>query len=196
MHFQIGFHMVDDYHQDNVEVKDSTVPRSANHPKVAVGRGLFAKTRFKKGDFVIDMPGYWMQSQLQDSVQANSKDSYSFSIPEDNGWGPMPNLVYATHTCQANFINAGVIDDVVSLHTTRTIYCQIFPLIYSFDHTQPSLQEVARVNVAYKYAPGTKNRNPPYGRQECLVHVVAEADIAVGDELLVNYGPEFWQKQK
>lgn len=118
MHYQIPFEDAHRHHSKSVITMTSTLPdRPATRTqcKIAAGQGLFAATDFKKDDFVVGFPGFWVHSQLADAPASalKMKDSYNFTLPDDMGWGSMHKMVYATHKCQANYINAGVIGQEV-----------------------------------------------------------------------------------
>ena len=117
MHFHIA---TDDLHlhfSSGLETKDSVLPRSAAYPTMSPGTGLFTMRDRKPKEFLTAFPGKWMETHMYDSKSTHD-GTYAFAIPEDEGWGPMHNLIYVTNPCQANFINAAVVGDEVH-HTTH-----------------------------------------------------------------------------
>ena len=57
---------------------------------------------------IIAFSGYWMEANVY-GPHADIDKHYAFGIPNTGGWGPMHNLVYVTHECQANNINSATI---------------------------------------------------------------------------------------
>jgi len=120
MHFQIPMQTLSMFFMDGLEERPSTLPPSKKHPNMQVGTGLFTTKARKKAEKVCSFPGYWMHAELQVECTAMAAgDSYPFSVHERNGWPAMHNLVYMTHPCQANYINAGKIQDQVHPPTLR-----------------------------------------------------------------------------
>ena len=123
MHYQIPCLELEKFHSATLETKPSNLPRSTKNPSVDPRRGLFTTIVRKKGDLLCAFPGYWMNNDLCALQQNKEVDLYAFTPPSEQGWPQMPELVYATHPCQANFMNDGVIGEEVHKHThtyTRT----------------------------------------------------------------------------
>lgn len=94
---------------DGLETKPSGVKKSRTCPNKDPGQGLYTTKARAANDFLCAFPGYWMEEHLFEA----RGEGYAFSIPKDKAWGPMHNLLYATHPCNANFINAAVVGDEV-----------------------------------------------------------------------------------
>lgn len=112
MHYQIPQETLPLYYAKHLETKESSLPRSKSRPNQSPGDGLYTTKDRKKGEFICQFPGYWMEENVY-GKQVAIDHHYAFSIPNTPAWGPMTNLIYVTHNCQANFINAAVIDEEV-----------------------------------------------------------------------------------
>ena len=121
MHYQIPSEMLTKHFEEDVEVKPSKINRSTEFPNMDPGNGLFTKVARKKDDQIVSFPGYWMEANVYGPHAAKNKH-YAFSIPKTGGWGPMTDLVYVTHECQANNINSATMGTEVILtpHDTNT----------------------------------------------------------------------------
>jgi hypothetical protein len=118
MHYQIPDEQVSHFWETSVVVQPSKLPQSTKFPDLVVGDGLFTSIAREKGDYICAFPGYWMDSTLFDF--AGNANCYGFSTTPEKGWPCMDSLVYVTHPCGANKINAGQIDDEVqSTHPAR-----------------------------------------------------------------------------
>ena len=118
MHYVVAFDQLHEYYEHQCEVKKSLVKPSTLFPSASTGDGLFTETALKKGDFIIGFPGYWMHTLAFGKHQHNSKGNYAFSTPKGNsGWGQLEEMLYVTHECQANKINAGEVNGEVLTHT-------------------------------------------------------------------------------
>ena len=122
MHYMIPMETLHLYYDANYEVRQSQIAPSKRFPDQDPGKGLFTTVDRFKGDFLCSFPGYWMAADVfptwMDTVQ--DSESYGFQIKQPDikdGWPEMPDLVYVSHVCLANRINAGKINDEVHVHT-------------------------------------------------------------------------------
>lgn len=196
MHYQIPQCDLHLYFEVGVEVKDSQVRGSLTYPDVKAGKGLFAKDAYKKGALIVGFPGYWMEETVWGAENKEFRH-YAFSVPSDTDWGPMHNLVYVTHSAQANYINAGVIGEEVCwhYHTCPVFWYDTSHHIHS--HILHSVQVLGQVNVDFIFGDGRrpktkKGASSKNNEAECLIKVYASRDIDAGTELLASYGKEFW----
>jgi hypothetical protein len=117
MHYQIPWETLHLYFPNDLEVKKSEIPLSTSYPYLNPGKGLFTTKDRKMDEYLCSFPGYWLHSDLQEEAVAAAKgDSYAFTPPKDNddAWPDgLLNLVYMSHRCKANKINAGKMGDEV-----------------------------------------------------------------------------------
>jgi hypothetical protein len=112
MHYQIANEDIHMYHESTCEVKVSGLRGSVGRPDMHPGKGLFTTMDRTKDELIVAFPGYWMQRRVF-GKQASLNDSYAFTPPSTHGWQALDDMVYVTHPSQANFINAGIIDNEV-----------------------------------------------------------------------------------
>ena len=115
MHYQIPLDTLHLYFDLNLEERPSKIQPSPRYPNLIPGNGLFTTIARKKGELLCRFPGTWMHMEQKALAMADSNgDAYAFHPPtEDKGWPPMRDLVYITHRCKANKINAGKVGDEV-----------------------------------------------------------------------------------
>jgi hypothetical protein len=194
MHYQIPRAKLDSYYENTLEAKTSTlVGTTADDPAL----GLFTTIKRKDGDFLCSFPGYWMCTDLAAEAQQTNKKLYVFSTENAN---LNEYLVYATHPCQANFMNSGIINDEVILityallkfhshthHTNTTNNC-------SPAHTHAPSQVVRRNNAKMVMSTLVK---PKVGTHlhAPLINVYAQCTMDKGEEIFVDYGANFWTPQ-
>ena len=87
---------------------------------MSVGRGLFTLAARKKDEFIVAFPGYWMESKVF-GKRTQHDDRYAFSVPPGEEWASLADLVYVTHGCQANYINAARAGTEVMHFTLRIV---------------------------------------------------------------------------
>lgn len=118
MHYHVPREIVNNFHEDSCYTAASKLKRSEKFPDKDPGKGLFTKVYRNKGDVIVKFPGYWMEATVFHAMSKKDKP-YAFVVPESDTWGNMTQLLYVTHKCQANYINAGIIEDEVThKHTT------------------------------------------------------------------------------
>ena len=115
MHYQIPDEQVHKFWDSTVLVKPSKLPKSKTYPNLEVGNGLFTTIARKAGDYICAFPGSWVSKDLYTHHGASRSDAeyYAFRTMPEDGWWCMESLVYVTHPCNANKINAGQIQDEV-----------------------------------------------------------------------------------
>ena len=114
MHYQISTADLHQYYEDNLDVKASELVCTDTKADDQPGKGLFTKVARKKGDLIAGFPGYWMETKMFEKTQ-HVNELYAFNTPKHGGWETVHHLVYATHSCQANFINAAVVNAEVRI---------------------------------------------------------------------------------
>ena len=195
MHYQIALVDIHLFYQDDLEQRPSELVASESTPAHTPGKGLFTKVARKKGEFIVGFPGYWMESAVFGPA-ANNNGDYAFKLPKNGGWEGVHHLVYATHSCQANFINAAVVNDEVLIHIRTHAH---MPVLSSrrTGHCDLCMQVLGKLNVDMvfgDFAPPKTSKNIKDGpRHECLIKVYASMAIAAGSELLSTYGPDYWE---
>jgi hypothetical protein len=122
MHYMIPEEELGRYYPKDLKIKPSQVAPSEGAP--FPGNGLFTTAPRVKGDFLCSFPGYWLASDVWSAYQhacvATKDTPYCFSITNDKseaGWPEIPELLYVTHKCMANSINAGLVNDEVLAQT-------------------------------------------------------------------------------
>ena len=117
MHYQIPVETLEMYWQDGLEKRDSQLAKSTLCPGMTIGKGLFTTMPIKKGALVCYFPGYWMHDEhAKQCLKIAKGNSYAFSLPVDQDWPAVYDIVFMTHRCDANYINAGKIRDDVQAH--------------------------------------------------------------------------------
>ena len=122
MHFQIARADVPLHWKPGLEVRPSDIKKSRLRPDLVVGFGLWTKADFNKDDLLCSFPGYWLHDEhAKEAVIRAKGQAYPFSLPvsPDYGWPAKFDLVYMSHSCDANFINAGRIGEEV--HNTQAL---------------------------------------------------------------------------
>jgi hypothetical protein len=136
MHYMIPQEELPRYYPKDLKVKPSEVAPSKDAP--FPGNGLFTTVSRKKGEELCSFPGYWMASVVWTAYQLATKDTpYCFAITNDNspaGWPDIPELLYVTHKCMANNINAGLVNDEVLARGNICTPCQTLLHTHMFHH--------------------------------------------------------------
>jgi hypothetical protein len=133
MHYQIPHDTTELYFSKNLTSKASGLPRSKTFPNMDPGIGLFTDVARKEGDKIACFPGCWMTTRMYEEMTPTSrkkhKDNYAFRLPEGGTrqWPYETELVYMTHQCQANYINAAVVKDEVHHQLCLTNTLSIYP---------------------------------------------------------------------
>jgi hypothetical protein len=195
MHYQIPQETVHLFFVPDVVAKASSLPASKSCPRQLPGDGLYTIKSRKKGEFICQFPGYWMEENVY-GKQVAIDNHYAFGIPKGSDWGTMKNLIYVTHNCQANFINAAVIGEEVKCIHARTHNMELgknqIPSCSHFDSLS-WVQVMGELNVRFEFGNGVRPKKPvKVLASECLIKVFATKPIVAGSELLCSYGPSFW----
>ena len=117
MHYQIPQETLQLYYEADLEERPSTLSQSKLYSDSRPGNGLFTTIDRKAGEFVCAFPGYWMHQELYHQMKQDHELNgtfYAFTTAGDAKWQGMHDLVYMTHRCAANKINAGKIKDEVT----------------------------------------------------------------------------------
>ena len=110
-------------------------------------------------------------------------------MPDNKKWGKMHNLVYVTHPCQANRINASVI----GMEVQQLVRVCAADTSGASPVTGPlCLQVLGDLNVHFVFGDGSRGRKSKATEVECLIGVYATKNIPAGTELLAKYGPAYW----
>ena len=193
MHYQIAANDTHLYFGADLTNKPSGVPSSKLLPNMEPGTGLFTEVPRKKNDLLCEFPGYWVERHMF-GTKAHNDGHYAFSLSKDSGWDTMEELVYVTHTCQANFINSAIVGDEVLLHHQATT-CYVKQRECMLIKFVLRVQVVGELNVRFQFGNGSRGDDQKEGDEllaECLIGVYATKDIKAGAELLGQYGDAFW----
>ena len=191
MHYSVNEDDLHLHYHEDLEIKESGVKRSMERPYLIPGQGLFTTQDRKKNEYICGFPGWWEELHLYDA-RTKIKDSYPFTVPDNKKWGKMHNLVYVTHPCQANRINAAVIGTEVQ-QLVRVCPADTSNLVGASPVTRPlCLQVLGDLNVHFVFGDGSRGRKNKATEVECLIGVYATKNIPAGTELLAKYGPAYW----
>jgi len=97
------------YYDKDLVRKPSLLQPTEDNPHLDPAMGLFTVTARRKGEFICSYPGYWMYGSVFPKWLKESDGAsygFSFSHKTNDNWPNVEQLLYVTHPCLANTINA------------------------------------------------------------------------------------------